>query len=125
MDTMSEEIMMGFFCLKCKTKFYWEGEKHRSTICVHCPNCDEHHQFSENELLEVPKGIVNKPNCDVLRGEPDCVHEFFLCHVPAGDSCVPIYHKVCKKCRWDESKGQIMPTEIWKTWGRTSIEKEI
>ena len=61
------KILMVFSCLKCKTMFWWEGEKERATFCVHCPECDQHHQFSENNVLEVQKGIVNKRDCTVSK----------------------------------------------------------
>ena len=53
----------------------------------------------------------------------DCRHEFFKCQVPAGDSCVAIYHDVCRKCRWDKRKGIYMPVDIWKGWALPQLEK--
>ena len=50
-------------------------------------------------------------------------HEFFKCQVPAGDSCVAIYHQVCRKCRWDENKGIFMPPNIWRGWAVPQLEK--
>lgn len=58
------------------------------------------------------------PICD-----PD-KHQFFSCQVPTSDSCVAIYHKVCKVCRWDETKGIVMPDRIWKGWAVRQLEKE-
>ena len=55
--------------------------------------------------------------------EEVCFHEFFSCQVPAGDSCVPIYHEVCKKCKWDKTKGQIMPDDIWKNWVEPQLKE--
>jgi len=53
----------------------------------------------------------------------DCDHEFFKCQVPASDSCVAIYHQVCRKCRWDKRKGIIMPPDIWRDWAVPQLEK--
>ena len=55
--------------------------------------------------------------------EIECTHDFFKCQVPAGDSCVAIYHQVCAICRWDDTKGIIMPNEIWQGWAVPQIEK--
>ena len=55
--------------------------------------------------------------------EPACEHEFFRCQVPAGDSCVGIYHQVCKKCHWDQTKGVFMPDEIWRGWAVPQLEE--
>jgi len=52
-----------------------------------------------------------------------CTHEFFECQVPAGDSCVPIYHQVCKKCHWDNTKKIIMPENIWNGYAVEQLEK--
>lgn len=52
-----------------------------------------------------------------------CKHVFFECQVPAGDSCVAIYHQVCIKCRWDKTKGVIMPDEIWRGWAVPQLER--
>lgn len=52
-----------------------------------------------------------------------CCHEFFKCQVPAGDSCVAIYHQVCRKCRWDKRKGIFMPPDIWRGWALPQLEK--
>lgn len=52
-----------------------------------------------------------------------CDHEFFKCQVPAGDSCVAIYHQVCRKCRWDKNKGIFMPVDIWRGWAVPQLEK--
>lgn len=52
-----------------------------------------------------------------------CDHEFFRCQVPASDSCVAIYHQVCRKCRWDKNKGIFMPLDIWRGWAVPQLEK--
>lgn len=52
-----------------------------------------------------------------------CEHEFFTCQVPAGDSCQPIYHQVCRKCRWDETKGIVMPMHIWHAYAVPQLEE--
>lgn len=52
-----------------------------------------------------------------------CQHDFFECQVPAGDSCVAIYHKVCKLCRWDKTKGIFMPDEIWDKFARRQLKE--
>lgn len=57
-----------------------------------------------------------------------CVHSFFLCQVPSGDSCQPIYHKVCRKCRYDETESIIenaprsIPHTIWIEWAIPQIK---
>ena len=58
-----------------------------------------------------------------INDDLDCHHEFFKCQVPAGDSCVAIYHDVCRKCRWDENKGIFMPPNIWRGWAASQLEK--
>lgn len=55
--------------------------------------------------------------------EPECEHTFFDCQVPAGDSCVGIFHQVCSKCRWDTRKGIVMPDAIWIGWAVPQIER--
>ena len=57
------------------------------------------------------------------KDKPPCDHEFFKCQVPAGDSCVAIYHDVCRKCRWDKRKGIYMPADIWEGWALPQLEK--
>ncbi len=52
-----------------------------------------------------------------------CKHQFFKCQVPAGDSCVAIYHDVCMECRWDLKKGCTMPDNIWQGWAVPQLLK--
>jgi len=47
-----------FTCLECKTTFYWETDR-GATICVHCPECNEHFQFYKNEFMRIPEGKLN------------------------------------------------------------------
>ena len=63
-----------------------------------------------------------KRHC-ATENEPACEHEFFQCQVPASDTCVPIYHWVCKKCRWDETRKMFMPPDIWRDWAVPQLEK--
>jgi len=55
---------------------------------------------------------------------PACEHEFFKCQVPPGTGGGAIYHWVCKKCRWDESKKVFMPDEIWYGWAVPQLEEK-
>jgi hypothetical protein len=69
--------------------------------------------------------LIHRPiKCclDLLR-KRHCHHKFFKCQVPASDSCVAIYHQVCRKCRWDENKGIFMPLHIWRGWAVPQLEK--
>lgn len=45
-----------------------------------------------------------------------CDHNFVKFRVPSGDSCVPIYHNICTKCRWDDTKECYVPDYIWTEW---------
>jgi hypothetical protein len=56
-----------------------------------------------------------------VKRKSSCDHDFFKCQVPSGDSCVPIYHQVCRKCRWDETKGIVMPVWAWDGWARPQM----
>ena len=93
------------------------------------PGAGWHHVSSDCQLLEirtVSKKIV--PALIKFEGTskeiaPPCDHEFFKCQVPGGDSCVAIYHQVCRKCRWDKRKGIFMPPNIWHGWALPQLEK--
>lgn len=63
-----------------------------------------------------------KRHC-ATENEPACEHEFFQCQVPASDTCVPIYHWVCKKCHWDQAKGMFMPEGIWRGYAVPQLEE--
>ena len=76
---------------------------------------------TSNKAVTLGKAIV--PALINLESESYCDHEFFKCQVPAGDSCVAIYHQVCRKCRWDERKGIYMPLDIWQGWAVPQLEK--
>ena len=70
-----------------------------------------------SEMVEFGSRGIKRYKDQILdETEPDCKHEFFKCQVPAGDSCQPIYHQVCRLCHWDETKGCIMPDEVWNGW---------
>ena len=81
-----------------------------------------YHVSSDCRLLEIR--TLDKVITPTARNDDlDCHHEFFKCQVPAGDSCVAIYHQVCKKCRWDENKGIFVPPNIWRGWALPQLEK--
>lgn len=54
-----------------------------------------------------------------------CEHSFFKCQVPAPDSCVAIYHQVCRLCRWDETRGVYMPPDIWQGWALRQLARAL
>jgi len=45
-----------------------------------------------------------------------CLHNFRDFQVPAGDSCMPIYHGICIHCGWDRTKKYYVPNNIWAEW---------
>ena len=90
-----------------------------ATYLIDCLNAFDK-AVNYREKLCSPKYIVTK-----LNGiEPNCQHEFFKCQVPAGDSCVPIYHQVCKLCHWDNTKKIVMPDEIWSGYAMKQLERQ-
>jgi hypothetical protein len=50
-------------------------------------------------------------------------HDWFDCQVPAGDSCQPIFHQVCRKCRWDAGTSFFMSGATWSEWAVPQLRK--
>jgi hypothetical protein len=60
----------------------------------------------------------------IERWRGDCVHDFFKFQVPTSDPCRPVFHQVCKKCRWDADKVMFMADRVWDGWAVPQLEKK-
>lgn len=91
-----------------------------------------HLMYQNKTALAYLRVLEIKMRCEIERREEgekrkECNpgdHEFFKCQVPAGDSCEPIYHEVCRICRFDKNKGMQMPDRIWNGWAIQQLKEK-